>query len=73
MGIDNFKVSTNNHIWNVLYLNNNWSHIDITWDDPVTSDGSDILTHDYFMISTADITKDLENHNFDKSLYEELN
>ena len=73
MGIDNFKVSTNNHIWNVLYLNNNWSHIDITWDDPVTSDGSDILTHDYFMISTTDITKDLENHNFDKSLYEELN
>lgn len=74
LNINNFKVSTNNHIWNTLYINNSWQHIDITWDDPVTSDGSNILIHDYFIITTNELlNKDMENHNFNKSLYKELN
>ena len=26
-----------NHIWNVVSLNGNWYHVDVTWDDPTNS------------------------------------
>ena len=33
LNIPNFKVSSKEHIWNVIYYNNAWYHIDVTWDD----------------------------------------
>lgn len=57
IGFNNFKVattpdeisySTTGHIWNAVYLNDEWLHIDLTWDDPVSSDGKDYLFHTYF-------------------------
>src|SRR5699024_41357 len=48
IGFNNFKVattpdeisySTTGHIWNAVYLNDEWLHNDLTWDDPVSSDG----------------------------------
>ena len=44
LSLDNTRVSTNNHIWNVVNINNNWYHIDLTWDDPVTSSKKNIIT-----------------------------
>lgn len=73
LNIDNFKVSTEKHVWNALYLDNKWQHIDMTWDDPVTSNNTQILSHDYFLISTYKLqTLDKQKHNFNKSLYLEL-
>ena len=51
-GINNFKISNDFHAWNVVILDNQIYNIDMTWDDPVASDGRDVLIHDYFMIST---------------------
>ena len=31
--IPNLKISSANHVWNLVYLDNNWLHLDLTWDD----------------------------------------
>lgn len=48
--IPNYKVSTENHVWNAVYLDGKWLHLDLTWDDPVSEDNRDILDHTYFLI-----------------------
>ena len=74
IGISNFKISTAKHIWNVLYIDGSWKHIDMTWDDPVSKPQINKLIHDYFMISSNEIkTLDNDKHNFNISLYKELN
>ena len=75
LGIPNFKVSSNNHIWNAVLVNNKWLHLDLTWDDPITSNGRNILDHSYFLINSnklASITKDSHDHDFNKNIYKEL-
>lgn len=74
LGVKNFKVSSEDHVWNAAYLDNVWYNLDLTWDDPVTYDGSNVLEHTYFLISTIDlITNDKDGkHNFDHTIYKEL-
>ena len=43
MGIKNFKVASADHVWNAVELDDVWYNLDLTWDDPVVSDGSDYL------------------------------
>lgn len=72
IGVDNFKVSSDTHIWNAINYNNNWYHIDATWDDPVSQSGVDSLSHDYFIINTQQLKNlDVNNtdHNFDNKYY----
>lgn len=70
--IPNFKISSENHIWNLVYLDNVWYHLDLTWDDPVTSTGDDVLEYDYFLITTEDLLKrETDQHIFDKKVYKE--
>ena len=72
LGIKNYKISSESHIWNYVYLNGNWYHLDATWDDPVASDGKARLLHNFFMISTEELFKlDDKEHNFDKNIYKE--
>lgn len=74
LNIPNYRISTNEHVWNLVYLNNNWLNLDVTWDDPVTSDGSDMLMYDYYLIDTNTLlTKDTTQHNFNKEIYLEAN
>ena len=74
IGINNFKVSTDKHVWNALLIDGKWYHIDMTWDDPVSTDGRQYLIHDYFMIDDNQLkTLDNEKHNYDKNFYLEFN
>ena len=88
LGFDNFKVattpdeisySTTGHIWNAVYFDDNWLHIDLTWDDPVSSDGKDYLFHTYFLVTTEAMEEAdkgetvIEEHNFNKLFYLEFN
>ncbi len=57
MGIDNYKISSANHVWNAVLLDNNWYHLDLTWDDPVSNNGKDILQYDFFLIDSATLLK----------------
>ena len=33
--IPNFKVTSEEHTWNAVKINDKWYHVDLTWDDPV--------------------------------------
>lgn len=85
MGYDNYKVATTEtlnsttegHIWNAVKINDEWLHLDLTWDDPVSSDGKNYLYHKYFLIDTEElITADSnitsKDHIFDETIYSEL-
>lgn len=70
LNVPNFKVSSKEHIWNVIYFNNKWYHIDVTWDDDEINKNN--ITN-FFMISTETLLKkDKSEHNFNISLYKEL-
>lgn len=73
LNVKNFRVSSDNHIWNALYINNTWKHLDLTWDDPVASDGKDYLEYNYFLIDTNQLlTLEQTQHNFNLEHYTEL-
>ena len=61
LGYENYKIATtkeeisyesNGHIWNAVKIDDEWLHLDLTWDDPVSKDGKDYLYHKYFLVST---------------------
>ena len=73
LNIPNFKISSENHIWNAAYVNNKWLHLDLTWDDPVDKNGNDILEYNYFLIDTDELlTQEKEQHMFDKDVFREF-
>lgn len=70
LNIDNLKISTTDHVWNIVYINNKWYHIDLTWDDPILSNGKDTIIYDYFMITTDELKeKNDDSHNYDEGIY----
>lgn len=78
MGFNNYKISSDLHIWNLVYVDDEWKHVDATWDDPVTSNGENILLHDFFLIDTNTLLSrendySMDNHQFDRNLYLEAN
>ncbi len=87
LGYNNIKVattpeeisySTTGHIWNAVYLDDEWLHLDLTWDDPTDENNKDYLFHTYFLITTeklhaadeGDII--IEEHHFNTAIYNEL-
>lgn len=73
MHIKNFRVSSTDHIWNAVYIDGKWLNLDLTWDDPVMSDGSEELSHDYFLIDTNTLLNiEKTQHNFNMKHYSEL-
>lgn len=85
LGYKNFKIATTpddknltGHIWNAVYLNNKWLHLDVTWDDPVSEDDKDYLLHKYFLITDEELKKADEGkvvvteHNYLKNIYSEF-
>lgn len=74
LDIPNYRIATNEHVWNLVYIDDKWLHLDLTWDDPVTNDGTEQLLYDYFLIDTNTLLeKDSEQHNFNKDIYLEAN
>lgn len=69
LGIINYKISNDEHIWNLAYVDNKWVHIDLTWDDPVTE--NDINRTDYFMIDTKTLHELDQEHDFNTYIFEE--
>ena len=70
LNIPNYRISNDKHVWNLVYVNNEWLHLDVTWDDPVTDIGIQVLNYDYFLITTEQLfSKDNTKHSFDKNIY----
>ena len=74
-GVKNYKVASDTHVWNVIFINNEWLHIDLTWDDPIIKDSEvDTLSHQFFMVNTEKLLEfDTKDHKFDTIIYQELN
>lgn len=62
-GMAGIGTSKDGHAWNMVELENNWYHLDVTWDDP---DWGDYIDHDYFNVPD---TKIESTHEWDRSLY----
>lgn len=70
MNIINYKISNNEHIWNLVYLDGAWYHLDLTWDDPISD--MNINRDTYFLITTETLEKMNDGtHNFNKEIYKE--
>ncbi len=73
MGIKSYKVSSDNHVWNALELGGQWYHIDLTWDDPVASDGRNYLDHNYFLLNSNQLrSMERTQHSYNINHYLEL-
>jgi hypothetical protein len=51
------------HAWNIVKVDGKWYNIDLTWDDPIMSNGEQVLRYDYFLKNTKefkDHSRDLE-------------
>lgn len=60
------KSNGENHAWNLVKLDDEYYHIDATWDDPVTKDGSNILRYNFFNLDDEEISK---THSWNKEDY----
>lgn len=55
------------HAWNIVKIDGDYYHLDVTWNDPVQQDeSSEIKYYDYFNLSDIDISND---HSWDKEKY----
>lgn len=55
LNIINYKISNDQHIWNLVYLDGTWYHLDLTWDDPISE--LNITRDNYFLINTNTLQK----------------
>ncbi len=88
LNVPNFKIATTpedpskvGHVWNAVYIDNNWYHLDLTWDDPVSNDGQNYLLDTYFLVSTDQLMENdkgkeeaepITEHQFKKEIYLEF-
>ena len=74
IGIQNYKITSSSHVWNLLNLDGKWLHLDVTWDDPVASDGNQYLLDNFFLIDTKKLLElDTVEHTFNKEVFKEAN
>ena len=73
MKLKSYRISSDMHIWNAVMIDNKWYHIDLTWDDPITSDGKNNLIHSYMLIDTNKLlNSSKDKHDFDQNVFLEL-
>jgi Uncharacterized protein involved in cytokinesis, contains TGc (transglutaminase/protease-like) domain len=54
------------HSWNIVKINGDYYHVDVTSDDPVMKSGKETLTYYYFNLPDAELSK---HYRWDKSGY----
>lgn len=62
-GIDALSVTSLEHAWNMICLNDSWYHVDLTWDD-LDGQYSREVMYGYFNRSTAMITGELDQNRY---------
>lgn len=66
LNIPNIKISSENHIWNLVYIEGQWLHLDLTWDDAEDQR----FQNNYFLITKEKLHKlDREEHLYDEEFF----
>ena len=70
LNVINYKISNDEHIWNLVYLDGKWYHLELTWDDPISEIN---VNRDTYFLITSDKVLELNDgtHEFDKNIYSE--
>jgi len=72
-GINNYKVISENHIWNAVEIDGKWYHLDLTWDDPINDKNKDILEYTFFLITDEELNDiETDQHRYDKGVFKEV-
>jgi len=58
LGIMCIDVSGNDHAWNYVKVDGEWYQLDTTWGDPITDDGSQVLSYGYFLLTDKEMLRD---------------
>lgn len=63
MGIKSIIVESipMNHVWNMVYIDNKWYHVDVTWDDQV-SDLPNRIAYDYYNLTDDEISQNIKGN-----------
>lgn len=72
LGIENTRIVNESHTWNAVKYNDEWLHLDLTWDDPTNAKNADILTYDYFLKTNSEVDAtdtSEQKHTFDRTIY----
>ena len=73
MGVQSMRVTSPTHIWNAVYVDGEWLHLDLTWDDGRYTNGKTFLQHKYFLINSKNLLElDTDSHSFYQDVYLEL-
>lgn len=68
--LPNYKIATENHVWNYVKIDDEWLHLDLTWDDPVATNGKNILDDSYFLIDDDDLFNlEKDEHTYNADIY----
>ncbi len=54
------------HAWNLVKIEDEYYHVDLTWNDPVMDDNSKVLRYDYFNLTDLEMKRE---HNWDQNDY----
>ncbi len=52
------------HMWNAVKLDGSWYFTDITWDDPVSEDGTQFCRHTFFNMNSAMLNRTHSEYSF---------
>ena len=72
--VPNIRIASSTHVWNAVYLNNKWLHLDLTWDDPITEGSNrDTLLHKFYLIDTPTLEGyNITEHEYNKTIFLEV-
>lgn len=66
LGVKNYQISSKEHVWNLVNINNSWKHLDLTWDDYKI----DSIYYGFFLIDNEELEKQTyEEHDYDKNIF----
>jgi len=73
IGINNYLITGVAHVWNLIYIGEEWLHIDVTWNNPLTTSGEKFLLHDWFLITTQRLMElvidEADEHSFNPNIF----
>ncbi len=70
-GIESYTVSGDSwnipgkvegHMWNIVNIDGDYYHLDVTWDDPTVQDGEETLSHLFMNVTDKEISIDHSNY-----------